>query len=277
MIRPPSTTTCALPLCAYEATMRRIASLALVCACIGGCPDDASEDGVGEGDHGASASAGMSGSDPACEMPFGGYDVAFEALGGRCGALATRSVRINSVSLLIEKFAELDVETEIIVEGCAVAITQITRDKQGIPTEQVRGQGLTVRDDGTIVGIVTGTLYDDAGQVSCSSDYQTTLTPNGVFVSGEEVGAAGSGGSSGGAFSEQHAAEIQRDCNESVNCSIQRDEQLEENPFEKCIADSARALDGDQQLQVTFLANFERCKAFIVCDYFECVVSAATN
>lgn len=143
----------------------RIASLALVCACMGGCPDE----GAGEGG-GSSASAGMGGSDPAT----------------------------------------------------------------------------------------------DAGTVTTAGNAGSS-------------GGAGSDSTDEPSFSEQHAAEIQKDCSESVNCLLQRDEQLEQNPFEECIADSSDALDGDERRQAAFLTNYERCKAYVVCDYYDCALSGVSG
>ena len=75
-------------------------------------------------------------------------------------------------------------------------------------------------------------------------------------------------------FSTLHAAELMMDCQETVNCFLQRDEQLEADPLAACLADSAVVLDsGDAEDQARFLANFERCKAFIVCDYYDCATS----
>jgi hypothetical protein len=271
----------------------RIANLAIACACIGGCPDDRDQgdDREGEGGRGGTfASAGMGGSGatagagaraaggPACAPPSGVYDATFEALDGTCGALPGHSLTLDAATILIQKLASFDVESEIIIEGCTLAITRITRTKQGIPVQRMVGQALTIEDDGTIAGVVRWTLYDELGQASCSGDYQATLTPDGQSLGGA-VGSAGNGGGAGSdsadepSFSDLHATEIQKDCSESVTCFLQRDEQLADDPFEACVADSSTALDGDERLQAAFLANYERCKAYVVCDYYDCATS----
>jgi len=89
----------------------------------------------------------------------------------------------------------------------------------------------------------------------------------------------GCGGGDGGNanFSKDYAAEISKDCKESVNCFLQRDEQVEADPFNECIKDTSKALDADADLQDTFLTNYGRCSNFIVCDYYECATSGATG
>jgi hypothetical protein len=78
-------------------------------------------------------------------------------------------------------------------------------------------------------------------------------------------------------FSKDYAAEIQKDCNESVQCFLQRDEQIEDDPFNECLKDSSAMLDGDAELQGRFLRNFNRCNMFVVCDYYDCASSGAST
>lgn len=87
----------------------------------------------------------------------------------------------------------------------------------------------------------------------------------------------GGGGDGNMNFSQDYAAEIRKDCNESVNCFLQRDEQVEDDPFNECIKDSSNKLDGDAEQQEAFLTNFGRCSNFIVCDYYECATSGASG
>ena len=103
---------------------------------------------------------------------------------------------------------------------------------------------------------------------------------------GNATGAGGAGGamtsSDGGVnadagvvpFSELHQAEIMKDCSESVQCLLQRDEQLEPDPLNACLGDSAALLDENPQLQERFLTIVQRCSAFVVCDYYDCATSA---
>jgi hypothetical protein len=86
------------------------------------------------------------------------------------------------------------------------------------------------------------------------------------------------GGEDGNAnFSKDYAAELQKDCNETVRCLQQRDEMIEDDPFNECLKDSARHLDGDAERQESFLANYNRCSQFIVCDYYDCAMSGAST
>lgn len=78
-------------------------------------------------------------------------------------------------------------------------------------------------------------------------------------------------------FSTDFAGEIQKDCNESVRCFQQRDQQLEADPFNECIKDSSAKLDGDADRQASFMANYNRCSNFIVCDYYDCASSGAST
>jgi hypothetical protein len=89
----------------------------------------------------------------------------------------------------------------------------------------------------------------------------------------------GCGGGDGGNanFSKDYAAEIGKDCKETVNCALQRDEQVENDPFNECLKDTSHLLDGDAELQEQFLTNYGRCSQFIVCDYFECATSGASG
>jgi hypothetical protein len=88
----------------------------------------------------------------------------------------------------------------------------------------------------------------------------------------------GCGGDDGNAnFATDYAAEIQKDCNESVRCFQQRDQQLEPDPFSECIKDSSAALEGNAEKQASFMANYNRCSNFIVCDYYDCASSGAST
>jgi hypothetical protein len=116
-------------------------------------------------------------------------------------------------------------------------------------------------------------------------------------LGGFGAGTAGSGGPAGGAggsggivappplidggvdaggrtFSELHEAELTKDCQESVQCLMQRAEPLEPDALSACLEDSAILLDGNEALHARFLANVERCRDLVVCDYYDCAISA---
>ena len=90
-----------------------------------------------------------------------------------------------------------------------------------------------------------------------------------------DPGASDGGLADGGAqsFSELHATELMKDCTETVQCSVQRDEPLEADPIASCLEDSAAALDADPSRQAAFLATVARCSALVVCDYVNCATT----
>lgn len=148
-------------------------------------------------------------------------------------------------------------------------------------------------DDAGVPGAGQGGGMDTTGGAAGATGSPTTGTGGGV---GQAAGGAGGSGVPGGtgaitdpggdagaadagpdggalSFSELHAAELMKDCQETVNCLLQRDEPLEADPLAACLEDSARALAGDESRQASFLANVARCRAFVVCDYYDCATT----
>ena len=79
-----------------------------------------------------------------------------------------------------------------------------------------------------------------------------------------------------GSFSAEHMAEIQKDCQETLQCLAQMGQELPDDPMQQCLQDSAMVLDQrGESLQTSFLTKFERCSELIVCDYYNCVTSTA--
>ncbi|MDH5670707.1 MAG: hypothetical protein OEZ06_01070 [Myxococcales bacterium] len=80
-------------------------------------------------------------------------------------------------------------------------------------------------------------------------------------------------------FSGMHEAELTYDCQESVNCFNQRGQlpAIEGNQFTACIEASAAMLEGDAQRQMQFVNNFQRCSAFVSCQYYDCASANASS
>jgi len=66
---------------------------------------------------------------------------------------------------------------------------------------------------------------------------------------------------------------IRYDCNQTVQCKVQKGEPLAEDPFETCVIDTAELLESQPQKQNEFLMNFNRCSAHVVCEYRSCAIA----
>jgi hypothetical protein len=80
-----------------------------------------------------------------------------------------------------------------------------------------------------------------------------------------------------GTFSGMHEAEIQKDCKESLQCMAQNSLELPDDPVNKCLHDSAAALEMSEERQMNFLRKYGRCSAYVVCDYYTCATSNVTG
>jgi hypothetical protein len=76
-----------------------------------------------------------------------------------------------------------------------------------------------------------------------------------------------------GTFAGMNEDRIRYDCNQTVQCKIQHGESLAEDPFATCVLDTARVLEAQPQKQGEFLTNFNRCAAFVVCEYRACALA----
>lgn len=78
-----------------------------------------------------------------------------------------------------------------------------------------------------------------------------------------------------GSFAGMNEDKIRYDCNQTVQCKVQRGEMLAEDPFEGCVQDTARVFETQPEKRSEFLTNFSRCSAFVVCEYTTCALADA--
>ena len=128
--------------------------------------------------------AGCGASDESCPSIGGVYQPLYTVRSGACGPLDD----VNNVPIMndiqIQKFANVDVETETIVMGCSMNMTQIVRDKMGTPQKRIYGNSLDVRNSNLVQGMITLTRYDATGQPMCTGEYDAMLQKNTTVVGG---------------------------------------------------------------------------------------------
>lgn len=79
-----------------------------------------------------------------------------------------------------------------------------------------------------------------------------------------------------GPFTEMHSDKVTYDCAQTVNCSLRRGGSVSAgDSLGVCEGMSGAILEGDANLQSTFLTNFSRCRAFSECSYVDCATSGA--
>lgn len=116
-----------------------------------------------------------------------------------------------------------------------------------------------------------------------------------VVAGGAAGGAAGvgaAGGANGGAdadagsdagvlgpdsFGGMHVDDITYDCQQTVECQAQRGVSLPDDPVDDCVKATARLLGTGIERQQKFLANFARCRAQVVCAYYDCALADASG
>lgn len=179
----------------------------VLAACGSDAGDDPSDAGghAGSTDHaGADSHAGGGGADdsrgtesneagrasetdagPTCGIARGRYQALYEPRSGNCGAITSANMVAIDDNITIEKYANVDVETETIVRGCSVYFAQIVRDKTtGNVQTQIQGSTLDVDEDGNVSGSVTVTRFSDGGQVMCTGEYLARLTKSSSVIGG---------------------------------------------------------------------------------------------
>jgi len=87
----------------------------------------------------------------------------------------------------------------------------------------------------------------------------------------------GGGNSAVDNFSSTYATEISEDCRQSVQCLAQRGQTTGPDPVQNCPKDTGAMLDGNAAAQMAFLTNYERCRQYVVCDYFDCATSGVSS
>jgi hypothetical protein len=123
-----------------------------------------------------------------CPGVAGSFQPLYEQRSGNCGIVGTaNNVKVEN-NITIEKYANVDVETETIVKGCTVYLQQIVRNKTtGRVESMVQGSTLEVRDENELSGMVTLTRYnvaDVANPATCSGEYNLTLTKSTATLGG---------------------------------------------------------------------------------------------
>jgi len=135
-----------------------------------------------------SASLGCNTVPEVCPGVGGSFQPLYEQRTGNCGAVPTaNNVKVDN-NITIEKYANVDVETETIVKGCTVYMKQIVRNKTtGRVESMVQGSTLEVQGENQLFGMVTLTRYnvmDVLNPATCSGEYNLTLTKSTQIVGG---------------------------------------------------------------------------------------------
>jgi hypothetical protein len=126
---------------------------------------------------------------PACPGVDGSFQALYQPRSGNCGPISSAHLVKVEDNITIEKYANVDVETETIVKGCTVYMKQIERNKQtGAVQSQVQGSTLEVQDENQLNGMVTLTRWDVAtGAIMCSGEYNLLLTKNTATLGGASM------------------------------------------------------------------------------------------
>jgi hypothetical protein len=217
----------------------------------------------------------------ACPELSGAFDAFYTEVSGTCGAfegpgLVPLDAGRGGVSTTIERRLNRSITTEVAVQGCAVELLQTVSNAEGVVQTRIDGKGLAIESDTRVTGQVEVTLFDDAGASTCSGTYDLVLTKAGGIIgsAGGPTPADAGAADATDAWSAAHAEEIRKDCTETVSCMAQRGFSLEGDPIETCIESTASTLDADPARQERFLAVYERCQAFLVCEYVDCASSS---
>ena len=132
-----------------------------------------------------SALVGCSSPPPSCPGVAGRFQPLYEMRSGNCGVFGTANTVQVEDNISIEKFANVDVETETVVKGCTVFMKQTIRDKNtGVVQQVVQGSTLEVQDENQLSGMVTLTRYQSDGMMTCSGEYNLLLTKNTMTIGG---------------------------------------------------------------------------------------------
>ena len=132
--------------------------------------------------------AACGGDDGLCPAVSGVYEPLYVARSGTCGPLDDANYVPIENDTQIQKFANVDVETETIVMGCRLNMTQTVRDKMGVPQKQIAGSSLDVKSSNKVSGMVTLTRFDAAGVAVCYGEYDAMLQKNTTTLGGATSG-----------------------------------------------------------------------------------------
>lgn len=113
-----------------------------------------------------------------CRVPSGTYEPRYVVVSGSCGEAPSHPVRFDGSAAAPGSGAfGIQTETESMITGCVVTLTQTVRDATGAPISRLFGPSLRAEPGGTIVGAITLTLYDSVGEPACVGEYAATLVP----------------------------------------------------------------------------------------------------
>jgi len=132
--------------------------------------------------------AACGGDDGLCPAVSGVYEPLYVARSGTCGPLTDANYVPIENDTQIQKFANVDVETETIVMGCRLNMTQTVRDKMGVPQKQIAGSSLDVKSSNKVAGMVTLTRYDAMGVPVCYGEYDAMLQKDTTTLGGATSG-----------------------------------------------------------------------------------------
>lgn len=128
------------------------------------------------------------GGDGRCPAVEGVYEPLYIIRSGTCGELTDANNVLIQDDIQIQKFANVDVETETIVMGCSIKLIQIVRDKMGVPQKKIDGASLDVENANKVAGMVTLTRFDAAGAPICYGEYDAMLQKNTTTLGGAAAG-----------------------------------------------------------------------------------------
>lgn len=126
---------------------------------------------------------------PACAVGHGDDDPApcsdqgrfwqasYAELSGTCGAYEGHDVSFSyGLTQSIRIYGDRRVVDETVIRGCSVRLTQVVERDGGV-IEWVDGDDLRFDGSDAISGEVVLQRFTDDGQVTCTGEYDLTLTP----------------------------------------------------------------------------------------------------
>jgi hypothetical protein len=267
--------------------MGGVRTLAVLLALSSGCDAvrDASADPDGQaGESGAAGrpmqrggndapSGAGDGGQTACSEPRGIYEAIYTPLSGTCGPFEAPARVPFDASTTFATFAAVDVTTEIVVQGCSLRVTQVVSDRQGAILERIVMDDLVIGEDDRIRGTATLTRFE-GGAPTCTGTYAVELSRSTTTIGeaiGRDAGSAGAASEDAGAgVPEDVRAKVEYDCQQTVQCRVQRGETLPPDPFAQCIANTIAQLQARGDGFAAYVEAVSACQQFVICDYISC-------
>jgi len=224
-------------------------------------------------DSGVAAQGAGSAGDAGCAEPASNLDASYTQQSGECGPISNPfRVPLGSSatgsSIMVQNFAGARVETEVVISGCSLSVTQTVSS----PDLHVRieAEGLVIDAAGGASGLATVTRYDADGATVCSGVYAIELRPAGSVA--PDAGSAGSGGG-GSLVTPALEAALMQSCQQTLQCAEQRGSELPIDPLTTCIVNTKAQVTTSQESVDAFLELHTRCNVFVVCDYVNCTLT----